>query len=280
MLRGFYPLIVILSIGILIAIFSVQIQRWYKSVREDHEGIGIGLITHAEGSVRCMHLSDIDLIPSPTEHPYEIHDGDTLQASYGGKADVTLEGYSPMELPAGSSVKFNLWNARDRNSPLFLQVLYGKVNYPKQSTLGKVFVVTNDKLYYAGQTPTDKAPELVVPKVRPSGEAFIIDRPSTLASKLVPKELSREYIDSTIESYAGKLFDCEIPSKDQPRVPIGKVETRFTIQPNGSVVDVKIAKSSTEPEKFKDCVVDQLKKIVFVPFSGPQVTLDYPIDFQ
>jgi hypothetical protein len=100
------------------------------------------------------------------------------------------------------------------------------------------------------------------------------------AATALPETLSNEYIDDTIASRQGQLQKCWMSRlQDHPDLK-GQVTLQFEISHSGKVHELKIADSSLHDDALIKCVSSVIERIVFRGFSGPEISLSYPIRFE
>lgn len=273
---GYLPLIVVLTIGILAIAFSRPLSRWITKNREVSVGAKIGKLTHVEGSVRRIHGSEIELIPVALETPPDLRDGDTIQSSVSSKADLILGSVGQYEVPEGSGIQFNRWNPEDENSPIYIRIVFGRLNQPAQVARNDVYVIQNRKLYLASQKPTDRPIGMSVTRSPPVAE--IPRKPFTVSpvQNINPDMLSLEYIDATILDNRSKIQKCWLANSAKK----AHLQVQFEISKVGEVAKPQIENSSGSDDSLEKCVVNAFSQILFRPYSGTLISQIYPIDFE
>lgn len=87
--------------------------------------------------------------------------------------------------------------------------------------------------------------------------------------------IPKEKIDEVVKKAMPKFSAC-----NASHTLIGKVETRFTIGPDGKVKEANILKSSLNNKAAEACVIGEVKQLVFpAPEGGGIVDVEYPFSF-
>lgn len=299
--QGYAPLIAVALLGVLILIFAEPAARWLASKRAERNGLVVGHIVLAEGLVRRIHGSNIDLIASPVSQPADLHDGDRIQTSVDSKAVIVLNSEDELDIPSGAVLQFQLWNAADSGSPIYITSMLGEIGLRKSGVRGKAYVVKEGRLYFPGQKPVQKAMALTVLKSAPldlqlaenqaapgdfqgdkSPAAGEETAPSESAktSAFEPETLSNELIDQTIVNHQALLQKCWLTRlKDEAGLK-GQVIVQFGITKRGKVKDAHVIDSSLNDETLKNCVLSVFERLEFQPFKGSEISLSYPITFE
>lgn len=267
-LKGFIPTLIAIVLGI---VAVLVLSPWINANRIEHNGALIGHVTHAEGSVRRTHHKDIDIIPSPTVKPYPVRDGDQLQSSVQSKADLTLGDRDVCELPEGSAVKFRYADPKNTASTIYAIRVFGQFHYPRTPTGHRLLVIEDGKLYPAGPMRDSNVLGLKVGKTGEFPKPVAADRPSD--PELIPKELSNGFINSIVVSHGAELQKCWT---DSHLTEGQKLEITFTITPAGSAE--KAAAPGDSP--FEQCLAKVFNGLFFHPYSGGDLSLTYPLEFQ
>lgn len=228
----------------------------------------------------------------------DLFEGDVVSTSGDAKLLIVLESQDEIEIPARAVVSFQRWNATEKNSPLYLQVIAGDVILKKQGVRGRAYVNIDGKLYFPGQKPSNQALSLNV--TRQAGLALApnesgggdfesgedsSDEDSPETTELAttgsePQTLSNEYIDEMIVSRQGQLQKCWVSRlKDRPDLR-GRMTLQFLINRRGKVRDVRVVDSSINDEPLQRCVISVIERIPFRPFRGAEISLSYPISFE
>ena len=297
-LKGYGPLIAVTVMGLLLLILSETIAKWLADNRSAHNGAVIGRVMHVEGSVRRIHGADIDLLPTPDIKPIDLRDGDRLQTSVQSKADVILNSLDELEVPSGTVAGFELWNAHDTASPIYVSTSLGQVNWQHPGVRGKAYLIKDGKLYFPGQKPVAKAMALTVLHAAPldmhlaSSEAppgdFEADPAAGAAAAdenkapagAEPETLANEYIDEMIVSHQAQLQKCWLTRlKDSPGLA-GQITVQFEISHRGKVKEAHVADSTLQDETLKKCVVSVIERVPFRSYKGSEISLSYPIKFE
>jgi hypothetical protein len=272
---GFLPLIVVVALGLSAAMFHRQIKGWFVANREARSGLIIGQVPHAEGSVRRKQADNIDVLPVPTEQPYEIQNGDELSSSVESRAEIKLTDHGQIELQSGSSIKLNLADPQDRHSPLFVRVYVGKVR-GQAKELGQIYVIQDDQLYFLGQQHTGKDLGLKIARA-PLYPEITIAPVNKTSPDLNPKQLANEYLESMVEANLHALQKCWLDRLKTPPSESLKIELQFEISRAGRVENLH---SAEENGPLMTCLFAVFSNISFRPFTGPAMAVTLPIELE
>lgn len=306
-LQSFAPLLLLILAALIWFTFvSESLTNWFAKManRAEYNGQLIGKVVRTEGSTRVLHLSDIKLVPSPTEKPVELRDGDQVQTSVDSKAIFVLNSQDEFQLDSGGLVRFQLWNPKDANSPVYITVELGQLTHTKLGIKGRAFLVKDGRLYLPGQKPLDRPMALTVLRNAPldmnladastdgatstqdgnssgAASADIDDSTqNTPGSPADPETISNEYIDDTIAGRQGQLQKCWLSRlKDAPKLK-GQIVLQFEITRRGRVKDIRITDATLDDEVLSKCVVSVISRITFRQYKGPEISLSYPITFE
>jgi hypothetical protein len=280
-LRGIYgyiPLIFVLLTGLTGLAFYRPIGRWFKNNRELSIGAVVGYITHVEGSVRRMHGNDIELFPINQEHPIELRDGDKVQSGVSSKADFNMVNGGSFELPEGSGILYQRWDPKDEAGPVYMQILFGKVNGDHGE--GEYYAIKNGKLFFAGQKESGEPLGLTIAVNTAQDKHFKLKKtsPASPVNNINPESLSLEYLNAAIATWRDELRGCWQPVKKAHNAN-AHMDVEFNIGRDGNPQNVKIVKASLEDEKFRACVSGCFERMFFRPFTGEPMTVTVPLEF-
>jgi TonB family protein len=293
--KGYGPLIAGAGIGLIVAVLAEPVSKWIASRHGSNSEMVIGKIVKAEGSVRRLYGGDLEQVPSPVVQPLELRDGDRLQTGADSSATVILNSKDEFEIHQGSSVQFQLWNARDANSPIYMTLMVGEPTLRSPGVHGRLYVVKEGRLSLPGQARPRKAMALTVLRNAPLDLHLAAQEPPPAGAEdtdsaletgpsnppaVEPDTLSNDYIDETIAGQQGLLQKCWLTRlKDAPNSK-GQIVVQFEITKRGRVKDAHVADSSLEDDALKKCVVSVFERMVFRPFKGSEISLSYPINFE
>ncbi|MBX3023204.1 MAG: AgmX/PglI C-terminal domain-containing protein [Bdellovibrionales bacterium] len=296
-LKGLGPLVLVGIVGLLWLLFlSEPGSNWLTSlvVRDSIPGPVVGRLMRLDGQLKRIHEGDVQEIKGPLGQPLDLNDGDRLETNDKSHALLILNSQDELELEALSSVSLQLWNAKDANSALYLNVLSGDITLVKPGVRGRAYVVREGRLYLPGQKATKKPMALTVLRSAPldmqlaqnskestptedlEGE----DAPPPDAGGLEPETLSNEYIDEMIVSRQSQFQKCWLSRlKDRPGLK-GQMVVQFEISRRGKVREVKIADSAVDDEALQKCVITVFERLYFRTFKGSEISLSYPLNFE
>jgi len=279
-MKGFYPFFAVILLGILALVF---VRPWMEANRVAYNGIVIGYVTHAEGSVRRIHLKDVDVVPIPTVKPYELHDGDRLQTSVQSKADFELE-QSHLEIPAGTVIQLNLGDSRNAHAPIYITAIVGTPNFGGDDFSRHIYLIKYGKLFLLGKKPP-LLPGMTIANTTQveASEAVSEGKAKERGDEspiLIPQTLSNEFIEAAIYAHQAKMQHCWQGSKGHG-LP-GKIEmtVSFEIQTAGNVQNVRIENSPAQHEKLVNCLAKLFAESTFHPFSGSPISQTFRIGFE
>ncbi len=296
---GYGPLIVVIVLGLITLASAEYVSKWVAASRTSSSGAIVGRVVRVEGSVRRIHGANIDLISSPLPIPLDLRDGDRLQTSVASKAEVVLNSADEFEVSAGSDLQLVLWNPNDANSPVYIQSRLGTLIFQKPGVHGKAYLVKDGKLYVPGQKPLQKPMALTVLRNAPLDMHLATDGASTTppgettpdtttgenllppaTANADPETLSNEYIDDTIVSRQDQLQKCWLTHLREGDSAKGQIVMQFEIGKRGKPKDVRVSESSFHDENLQNCVTDVIDRIGFRSFTGAEVSISYPINFE
>lgn len=299
--KSFVPLIVIAVLGLTVLIAAEPLSKWLASVRAAGQGpLVVGHVVRTVGTVKRIHGSELKVIPSALNPPYDLHDGDRMQTDPKSRAEVVLNSQDEFEIPENTEIQLQLWNGKDPNSPIYIQSFIGALSFNKAGIRGRAYVVKEGRLYLPGQKPLQKPMALTVLKNAPldlhlgstssMGTAFESD-PDAKSSDdpndiglpptgREPDTLANEYIDDIIVSHQGQLQKCWLSRLKDSSTLKGQIVMQFQILKRGKVKDVHIADSTLNDETLKKCVTSVFERLQFRSFKGAEISLAYPINFE
>lgn len=302
-LKKLAPLLIISALAIFwFVFFSDAISKWVAGLtsRSRYNGHVIGKVVRAEGSARILHLGDIKFVPSPTEHPVELRDGNQLQTSVDSKAIIILNSQDEIEVGPSALLQFQLWNPQDPNSPIYIRNILGQITLRKAGIKGHAYIVKDGRLYLPGQTTLDRPMALTVLRSAPLDMTLADEQPAAdtsdtakpvsddeadenapaKAAGIDPDTLSNEYIDETMAGRQSLLQRCWLSRlKDAPSLN-GQIVLQFEISRRGKVKDIRVTDATLDDETLTKCVISVISRITFRQYTGPEISLSYPIKFE
>ncbi len=297
----------LLPVLILVAAFwflfaSDQGSAWLsQKLTASSYGPVVGKLVSAEGTFKRIHQGGVETFKAPLKAHIEVYDGDRLEIDRGSRAVMILNSQDELALSELSAVSLHLWNLKDTNSPVYLQWFNGEIDSLKRGVRGKAYLIRDGRLYFPGQKPVDKPLALTVLRNAPidmqladqNAEdeiGFGGDQTEEASDSLpeeapgksggVPNTLSNEYIDDMIVSRQGQLQKCWLSRlKDNPNLK-GQMMLQFEISRRGKVRELRVADSSLDDDVLKRCVMSVIERIPFRAYSGQEISLSYPINFE
>jgi hypothetical protein len=302
--KGLGPLLLIGIAGLALMFFlSEPGAKWLteKFTPPPPSTLVVGRIVHLEGHLNRIIDGQVTEVKAPLVGPLEIHDGERVEVSKGGRALVILSSLDEFEFGSLSSVHLQLWNSLDPASPIYLGWLAGPVELRKMGVKGKAYVVKDGRLYLPGQRPVQKAMALTVLRAAPLDMTLAESQPigdadafegsgeedengggerKTGSFGAEPETLSNEYIDEVIATRQAQFQKCWLSKlKDEPNLK-GKIVVQFLISKRGRVREPHISDSTLADETLKKCVTQVIERLQFRSFSGAEISLTYPISFE
>ena len=299
--KSFAPLILIAALGLAVLIGAEPLSKWLAAARAGHGPLVVGHVVRTVGTVKRIHGSELEVIPSALSPAFELHDGDRLQTDQESRAEVVLNSQDEFEIPESTELQLQLWNSKDPNSALYIESLIGTLNFNKAGIRGRAYVVKDGRLYLPGQKPLQKPMALTVLKNAPldlhlgagsaqGTAAFDSDTSSKADDEpndivlpptgAEPDTLANEYIDDTIVSHQPQLQKCWLTRLKDSATLKGQIVMQFQISKRGKVKDVHIADSTLDDETLKKCVTSVFERLQFRSFKGAEISLAYPINFE
>ena len=254
--------------------------------------IEVGRLTDGHGAITRVRGSNRD-VRRDQDPAMVIEDGDRVETGGDAEATVVLNSRDELTLGPKSSLAFELWDERDPNSPVYAHVLAGEVTAKPGGLRGRAYVVRDGRLYLPGQKPGVRPPPLLInhepaADVTPQPAVTLEDAPASAAhdssvgeaSPHDPETLANEYVDEMILSRQGLLQKCWMSRlKDKPKLR-GKLTVQFEISRRGKVREATIVDSSLDDAQLGQCVISVVERIPFRSFTGPEISIAYPISFE
>jgi hypothetical protein len=300
-MRGLKLLPVILLAGLLWFLFlSDRGSAWLaqKITAAQANGPVVGKIVSADGTFKRVHQGGVETLKGPVGAPLELHDGDRIEVDRAGGVVMLLNSQDEIGLGELSAVSLHLWNPKDPNSPVYIQWFNGEIEARKKGVRGKAYLIRDGRLYFPGQKPVDKPLALTVLRNAPVDmqladqgevpEEFAPDdheEAEELPAEAAkfggePETLSNEYIDEMIVSRQSQLQKCWVSRlKDNPNLK-GQMVLQFEITRRGKVRELRVADSTLNDDVLKRCVMSVIERIPFRAFTGQEISLSYPINFE
>ena len=243
----------------------------------------------------------IENLTAPIERAIELRDGDHFETNAAGEATLVLNSQDELTVRPSSAISVELWNERDANSPIYVHVLAGDVVPKRSGVRGRAFVVRDGRLYLTNQRPGEKRPRLLItrdanapsldaanaPKAAPDDLADATDPARSTADgtepaarKDDPATLANEYVEEVIASRQQQFQKCWLSRlKDKPGLK-GVLTVQFEINRRGKVRDIKVTDSSLNDDQLGSCVATVVERLPFRSFTGPEISISYPITFE
>ena len=108
---------------------------------------------------------------------------------------------------------------------------------------------------------------------------FLITLIFSCASKRPPED-PYDFIGAPLLAKLPAMRECYINSPNYIRNPDSEIRTNieFEIHKDGTTSDHKVTESSLKDEKFKQCLVNNLKDLKYAPQPEPLI-VDQPFNF-
>ncbi len=295
--KSLTPYIIVAVIAVLGLILSEPAANWIsrKLAPQKIQGGVVGKINQIQGEVKILREGQVLELPTPLEQPVSIHSGDRVEVDDKGQAILTLNSQDEFELLPRTAAVFTFWDERNPASPIYVTLLSGDAELRKAGVKEKAYLVRDGRLYLPGQKAAHRPMALTVLRSAPLDmhlaqdarpEDFEIEtEPTSVGTE--PKEfgaepvtLSNEYIDEIISSRQHLLQKCWLARIKEAPEEKARLAVQFEITRRGKVKDVKIADSTVHDETFKNCVSAVFERLTFRSFSGPEISLSYPLQFE
>ncbi len=221
---------------------------------------------------------------------------DRIQTKSDAGLVLALNSQDEIEIAPNSEFQIQLWNETEKNSPLLVDWLAGPpIKILRQGVPGQAYLIYSEKLYRLGPISTPKPLALTVLRN--------MDTDLSLANSNVAEEqtdsesekssdeesapttaalftLSNEYIDEVIAAKQALFQRCWIPRlRENPKLK-GSMVLQIEISKRGEVKQVQTIDSSLNDPELERCVSSVIERIRFRPFSGPEISVSYPIYFE
>ncbi len=202
---------------------------------------------------------------------------------------LTLKAESEAQLETGSGdilllsgpgqYHFDLWNIHDPGSPLYIGIVKGHIHAEKVGQRGLTYVIQDGVLLYPGQKLN--APSKVVliePMAAEPPQPVIKTQETTPDQKSF--SLSNQIIEERIQRESSELEKCHLNRLAEVPGLFGEVVISFQINGHGKTEGVRVLSSNLPDEVLIQCVLRIFENLDFPPFSGPSISLNYPIHFE
>lgn len=277
---------------------SEQGSRWFAGVvtTKAHSGLPTGKISSFQGTFKRIHAGGVDAFDKNAKPPITVFDGDRIEVDAGSSVVLILNSQDELELGALTAVSLELWNSRDAASPVYVGWQLGQVQTRTKGVKGKAYLVRDGRLYFPGQSPSNKPLALTVLRAAPidmqladagHDELEVDAEPVALpaeseapAQGAEPETLSNEYIDEMIAGRQAQLQRCWLSRlKENPDLK-GQVMLQFEITRRGRVRDLRVVDATIQDEALHRCVISVVERIVFRSYKGQDISISYPINFE
>lgn len=236
----------------------------------------VGSVSDAEGLVK---------ISSPSSEGQSLQKGQaqtlynlqSLATGHPGQARVLLDSGAEFKVLEDSQIVFELWDAAQMGTPLYLNIIKGNIEVLKSGPENSVYVLKDKSLYLLGQTPPAKNFEMVIQNMSPPAEP--LPEAAPIHADQGTDTLSNSYMDEVIEAQKNQFQKCQANSLRNQFQDKGELLIGLTISPRGTVDSVKILSSTFKDPELPECAVSVFKRIKFRPFSGPEIVRSYPLTF-
>lgn len=271
---------------------SIYIAR---AVGPNMPAIKVGTITKLEGRLRIRRLGDVTEW-DVKDLPIDIFSGDRIETLSNGQASIALNSQDELTVEPLSEFQISIWDQANKKSPIYLEWLSQKPpQFVQQGMPGRAYFVFNGKLHRMGPLPKPKPMALTVLKdmdseleLADSGSADFESLSDTMTTEtkfetsavVHVRTLSNEYIDEVIATRQAQLHRCWIPRLRQKPDLKGALTLQIEISRRGNVKSVSVVESSLNDDELHRCVISVIDRTRFRPYSGPEISVSYPIYFE
>lgn len=295
-LKTYFPILTVVAAAVTWMVLSEPgakiLASWLQPWRP--QGPLVGRIVELQGSMKTVRDGRVEQYERALAAPLPVHSGDRIEVDAKSRALLVVNSQDEFDLGPLTAVSLLLWNERDPDSAIYLNVLSGDPELRKAGPKGKAYVVRDGRLYLPGQKAVDKPLALTVlrnapidmqlaDEDTPAGD-FETDRgdedltPTEFGAE--PETLSNEYIDEIISARQGLLQKCWLAQvRGNPNAK-AQMTVQFEISRRGKVKDVRVADSSVDDETLKNCVIQVFERLTFRSFKGSEIALSYPLQFE
>ena len=265
------------------------------------QGLPVARVIELDGTMKSVRDGRVRLFEGSLMEPLAVHSGDRLEVDARSRAVIILNSSDEIQLGPLTAASLQLWNERDENSAVYVNLLSGTSDLRKAGKKGQAYIVREGRLYLPGQKATGKPLALTVLKSAPLDLQFPddtdrgqettaadFDAEGALSDESAPAgefgaepdTLSNEYIDESISARQGLLQKCWLARvREHPDTKV-QIVVQFEISRRGKVKEVKVADSSVNDDTLKNCVSQVFERITFRSFKGSEIALSYPIQFE
>ncbi len=301
-LKPLFPILTVVAAAMTWLVLSEPgakiLAGWLQPWRP--QGPQVARVVELEGTMKTVRDGRVEIIEGSLSGPLAVHSGDRLEIDAKSRAVVVLNSLDEIQLGPLTAASLLLWNERDINSAVYVNLLSGTSDLRKAGKKGQAYIVREGRLYLPGQKATGKPLALTVLKSAPLDLQFAedsdrgkdtsadFDAESSLAEEPAavsefgaePDTLSNEYIDESISSRQNLLQKCWMARvRENPNMKV-QMTVQFEISRRGKVKEVKVADSSVNDDTLKNCVSQVFERLTFRSFKGSEIALSYPIQFE
>lgn len=298
-LKTFFPIITVIAAAATWLVLSEPGSRiltsWLQPWRP--QGPLVGRVIELQGSMKTVRDGRVEQFDGALNSPLNVHSGDRIEVDSKSRALLVLNSQDELHLEPLTAAALQLWNERDPNSAIYVNLLTGNSELRKAGVKGKAYIVREGRLYLPGQKASNKPLALTVLRNAPlnmqlgdeNTPAAPMEFETETAGEEVltppefgaePETLSNEYIDETISARQGLLQKCWLSQvRSNPNLKVN-MTVQFEISRRGKVKDVRVADSSVQDDTLKNCVSQVFERLTFRSFKGSEIALSYPLQFE
>ncbi len=300
-LKTFFPILTVVAAALTWLVLSEPgakvLAGWLQPWRP--QGPQVARVVELDGTMKTVRDGRVEIFEGALSAPLMVNSGDRLEIDAKSRAVVVLNSQDELQLGPLTAASLQLWNERDVNSAVYVNLLSGTSELRKAGKKGQAYIVRDGRLYLPGQKATGKPLALTVLKTAPLDLQFAedsergntateFDAETSLAEEPAPPgefgaepdTLSNEYIDESISSRQNLLQKCWMARvRENPNMKV-QMTVQFEISRRGKVKEVKVADSSVNDETLKNCVSQVFERLTFRSFKGSEIALSYPIQFE
>ncbi|PIU00753.1 MAG: hypothetical protein COT74_02310 [Bdellovibrionales bacterium CG10_big_fil_rev_8_21_14_0_10_45_34] len=314
-MKNWVPLAGLLILGISLILFRAPISKWLDS--KPHEGLPVGSLIEVQGSVTVSINGHSSLAqngdPVVSGSTLSTQDASTMVLLTSHSEEILLQPKSEAIVEFVNEDKeakllvitrrYGRIDVRKRSPDSALLI----VGDPTQEELTITFTSSSQNGAVDSQSGSQMNPgasdilNIPADSQKPSGEntgtlandSQIANQeqsqsqpsPTSTIAPLRPNDpppkgsLPNEYIAGVVRGQKSFFNRCYADFLAKGAVANGELVFKFTILPTGQVRDISRASGTFSDAPLEKCITKVMERLLFKPFEGASIIVNYPIKF-
>lgn len=218
----------------------------------------------------------------------ELHHLDQIKAPPDKPIRLIFTSGWVLDLKENSSAIVELYRPQEVNSPALLSLITGEYSLVTPGPPGQLFIMQDKKIYSPQNIPIQQTREIDIngqlplqPIASPVGA---IGKANKLPDKITNQDnsetLSNNYIEQVLVGQSNLLRNCQLNSVRDKKPAFGMLTLTFTINPDGKINNIKLLQDKIKNPQLTKCTIEVIERTHFKPFSGPAISLNYPLEYK